>query len=544
MTPPQPAPRQLAFEITRGFTDASFDLSLRPGADPPGWEQLPESTFAAALAAAQETPSYIRAGLTLVAAMDRARDAMELWSRAANLQATHRWVFLPHEVATRSFTELSDVLRTAGVSQRHLPDAAAWRRIAEALVEEPASPVARIVGDGVGDAVELLSYLTTAHSAGGSERFPYLSGPKVGPMWVRMMAYPGGGHVARMSTIPVAVDVQVRRVTENLGVTDTRGRPLEEVRDTIQDAWFRRVAGDGADGPGALAGTCAALDPALWYFGRVGCSRCEDARARIPMAAVCADCRLMAPAAANLSKGLASTSSAAQQPLIGLVGCVKEKLTHAAPAKDLYTSPLFIDRRRDVEGRASRWFILSAKHGLVDPEQVLEPYDRTLSSLPIASRRGWSRDVLGGLRQQLGDLRHYKFEIHAGHSYFGHGLLDGLRSAGAVVSIPTEGLSLGRQLQYYRAPDTASVTATAGRGARQASPYQELVGLLDAALDATVTLSLAQIEEVVRRPLPPSARIYSAWWSGSSASRIWRDAGWNAHPRVKDGLVRFTRTPP
>ena len=47
---------------------------------------------------------------------------------------------------------------------------------------------------------------------------PRLPGP---PMWVRMMAAPGRAVISHMETIPVAVDVQVRRVTENLGVTDT-----------------------------------------------------------------------------------------------------------------------------------------------------------------------------------------------------------------------------------------------------------------------------------------------------------------------------------
>jgi hypothetical protein len=111
-------------------------------------------------------------------------------------------------------------------------------------------------------------------------------------MWIRMMVHPGGGHVSNLQVIPVAVDVQVRRVTENLGVADTIGVALEDVRAEIQDAWLIKVAAEGADGPDSLTGTCAALDPALWYFGRVGCSRCEVARHRIPIAAVCAGCRL------------------------------------------------------------------------------------------------------------------------------------------------------------------------------------------------------------------------------------------------------------
>jgi hypothetical protein len=54
----------------------------------------------------------------------------------------------------------------------------------------------------------------------------------------------------------------------------------------------------------------------------------------------------------------------------------------AAPAGDLYVSSLFMGRRRFVEASCDRWFILSALHGGVDPDEVIEPYDESL----VASR--------------------------------------------------------------------------------------------------------------------------------------------------------------
>ena len=59
----------LATEISRDFTAATFDMSRRGGAEPAGWDNLPESVFARALAAAGERGPVIRSGLTLVAAM-------------------------------------------------------------------------------------------------------------------------------------------------------------------------------------------------------------------------------------------------------------------------------------------------------------------------------------------------------------------------------------------------------------------------------------------------------------------------------------------
>jgi hypothetical protein len=467
---------ELATEISRDFTAAAFDMSRREGAERAGWDNLPESVFACSLAAAGEVGPVIRSGLTLVAAMDRARDAIRLWDCAVALHAAIRWALIPAEVVSHSFTELSDALRRSGVSQRHLPDAAAWRRIAESLVEEPEGPVGRVISEGVGDARDLLATLRSARSPGGSERFPYLAGPKVGPMWVRMMVFPGGARVSGIGVLPVAVDVQVRRATENLGVTATRGMQLEDARSVIEEAWFARVGSEATDGPAALAGTCAALDPALWYFGRVGCSRCEAAGERIRFGVACTACQWgTAPLAVAAQPTPPAVAPRGDRPLIGLVGCVKTKLPHSAPARDLYVSPLFAGRRAAVEGRAARWFVLSSEYGLVEPDQVIEPYDLLLSSLPIHLRRKWSRNVIEALRRELGDLKRFDFEIHAGEAYFGYGLVAGLQAAGAGVSIPTSGLSQGRQLHYYQGGAPAAPAGAASRVARSASPYRAIV---------------------------------------------------------------------
>lgn len=134
---------------------------------------------------------------------------------------------------------------------------------------------------------------------------------------------------------------------------------------------------------------------------------------------------------------------------IGLVGCVKKKQSAPAPAGDLYTSTLFLGRRAFVERTCARWFILSAKHGLVDPATVLEPYDETLKGAATARRRAWSGSVADQLRAALGPLRGLTFEVHAGADYLDHGLERALHRDGAHVLRPTQGMGLGKQLAFY-----------------------------------------------------------------------------------------------
>jgi len=75
---------------------------------------------------------------------------------------------------------------------------------------------------------------------------------------------------------------------------------------------------------------------------------------------------------------------------VALVGCGSQKGTKAAKAKDLYRSNLFHAARAYAERTCARWFILSAKFGLLDPERVIEPYEQRLQR---ANSKGWGERV-------------------------------------------------------------------------------------------------------------------------------------------------------
>jgi uncharacterized HhH-GPD family protein len=134
-------------------------------------------------------------------------------------------------------------------------------------------------------------------------------------------------------------------------------------------------------------------------------------------------------------------------PLV-LVGCVRTKADHPLPARELYRSPLFARRRDYAERHAGRWYILSAEHGLVSPEALLEPYDTALGDQPAGYRRAWATWVVAKLRQREGDLAGRRIEIHAGKDYVAP-LHQPLIDAGALVSHPVAGLRQGEHLAWY-----------------------------------------------------------------------------------------------
>lgn len=254
---------------------------------------------------------------------------------------------------------------------------------------------------------------------------------------------------------------------------------------------------------------------------------------------------------------------------IGLVACVKSKQPTAAPARDLYDSALFSGARAAVEASCDEWFVLSAKHGLLAPDTVIEPYEQTLVGTSRHHRRTWSRQVLDQLHDHLDELAGTVFEVHAGKDYYDFGLVDGLRQAGAQVELPTRGLRLGEKLRHYQhrdhpdpqdepAPSAPTRPATRrprpqppGAGGQVVPPagrYRPLYEHLQQLDGPRWQATFAQVEQILGAPLPASARRHPAWWANSTGShphaRAWLAVGFHitdVHPAAE--RVTFVRRP-
>jgi len=132
-----------------------------------------------------------------------------------------------------------------------------------------------------------------------------------------------------------------------------------------------------------------------------------------------------------------------------LIGCVGEKRPDPAPARDLYASTLFRLRRAYAEGVNLPWYILSAKHRLIDPDEIIAPYDTRLSDLSKVEQRAWGAKVFAQLEARLRPLSGRTFEFHAGMDYV-EVVRPHLQAVGATVLWPLKGLRIGEQLHWYK----------------------------------------------------------------------------------------------
>ncbi|WP_176059975.1 DUF6884 domain-containing protein [Paraburkholderia sp. BCC1876] len=131
------------------------------------------------------------------------------------------------------------------------------------------------------------------------------------------------------------------------------------------------------------------------------------------------------------------------KPVI-LVSCVAKKRSLSIEAKDLYLSDLFDKSRQFAEIYGEKWFILSAKHGLLDPNEIIAPYDVTLKNMSRAQRRTWAIGVVESLDKHI--HKDQPIIILAGE-YYRDDIEPMLSQKKFDVSAPLVGLPIGKQLQ-------------------------------------------------------------------------------------------------
>ena len=126
---------------------------------------------------------------------------------------------------------------------------------------------------------------------------------------------------------------------------------------------------------------------------------------------------------------------------IVLISCVKSKLPYKAKAKDLFISPLFqykLEYARQI--MPDEILVLSSKYGLLELDQVVEPYDVVLNGLSKAAKQDWAKNVLNQLAKKF-DLEKDQFIFLASIQYRKY-LIKKLPNH----EVPFKGLRIGEQL--------------------------------------------------------------------------------------------------
>lgn len=79
----------------------------------------------------------------------------------------------------------------------------------------------------------------------------------------------------------------------------------------------------------------------------------------------------------------------ADPPKVALVGCGRAKGPSRAQAMHLYRGGLFRAAIDFATATHAGVYIVSAKHGLIDPERVIEPYEFSIEDMTATQRERW-----------------------------------------------------------------------------------------------------------------------------------------------------------
>ena len=225
--------------------------------------------------------------ITLTVSIDYQRDALTLWknARAAFEDPQTRYLFDPHSIHETSREKLKQDMMKTGLSQKHDNDCFIWRTNAVSFLKKWQGDPRNFLTDCKWDAVEILARLRAdTHTANNKDAwdFPFLRGPKIGPLWIRMLRdnlkY---DNLRRLEEVPIPVDIHVAKASLCLGlVTGEYKGALGNLFDSIRKVWKESTLGLTHKGREMIA---LDVDEPLWTLSRVGCKHRDPFTGRCPV---------------------------------------------------------------------------------------------------------------------------------------------------------------------------------------------------------------------------------------------------------------------
>ena len=79
---------------------------------------------------------------------------------------------------------------------------------------------------------------------------------------------------------------------------------------------------------------------------------------------------------------------------IFIINCSKEKLNYPIKASDMYCSERFILSKKIAKKQGNKWYVLSAKYGLISPDTIIEPYDISVNDWSEKEKKEYASKVI------------------------------------------------------------------------------------------------------------------------------------------------------
>jgi len=215
--------------------------------------------------------------ITLTVSIDYQRDAPSLWasSRKTFDDPDTRYLFDPKVLHETPFRKIVGDMQKYKLSKKPQKDANIWRTVGVTFYKKWEGDPRNFLENCNWDSPLILKRLkidTHLYNGRLVLDYPYLRGPKIGPLWLRMLRDNVGiAPLKNLEKVPIPVDIHVARATLTTGVV--RGSievRLDELFEYVRKAWFESVKGVSIKNRPMIA---LDVDEPLWHLSKYGCTK-------------------------------------------------------------------------------------------------------------------------------------------------------------------------------------------------------------------------------------------------------------------------------
>ena len=103
---------------------------------------------------------------------------------------------------------------------------------------------------------------------------------------------------------------------------------------------------------------------------------------------------------------------------LGLISCTKSKQSYSCKASEMYLPSDFFRKAYSYATENYDFVaVLSAKYGLLFPDDKIEPYNLTLNNMNASRRKEWARKVFIQMKNRLKLEDFGEVFFHAGKAF-------------------------------------------------------------------------------------------------------------------------------
>lgn len=229
--------------------------------------------------------------ITFTVSIDYQRDAPSLWksSRETFEDRETRYLFDPKLLHETPFSKIAEDMQKYKLSKKSQQDPHIWRTVGVTFYKKWKGDPRSFLENCNWDSLMVLTRLRNdTHLYNGRlvSDYPWLRGPKIAPLWLRMLR--DNVRIAKLRNlekVPIPVDRHVARATLTTGVVGGQfeGR-LEELFKYIRGAWSESVKDLNVKSRPMIA---LDVDEPLWHLSKYGCTKRDEITGHCPVYSRC-----------------------------------------------------------------------------------------------------------------------------------------------------------------------------------------------------------------------------------------------------------------